>query len=113
MAVIFTFQGGEATFASTRGTLTRIDYIAAPADLLARLRLCRVLVRTGISLQLVRSTQRYDHSSVIGVFQRDSWKERARDERAWSADATNACLDGTSQRKRNGEVGGRNGKHGF
>ena len=51
--------------------MTRIDCIAAPADMLARLRLCRVLVGTGIRLQLVRSTQRHDHSPVIAVFQRD------------------------------------------
>ena len=91
MTVINTFQGGEATFASTRGTLTRIYYIASPADLLARLRLCRVLFTTGIRLQLVRSTQRHDHSPVLAVFQRDQWKDRARDEPAWSAEASNAC----------------------
>ena len=45
MAVINTFQGGEATFASTRGTLTRIDYITVPAEMLGRLNLCRVVVR--------------------------------------------------------------------
>ena len=89
--MINTFQGGEATFARTRRTFTRIDYIAAPADMLARLRLCRVLVRTGIRLQLFRSTQRHDHSPVIAVFPRDQWKERARDEPAWSAKATDAC----------------------
>ena len=91
MAVIFTFQGGEATYASTRRTFTRIDHIAAPADMLARLRLSRVLVRTEIRLQLVRSTQRCDHSPVIAVFQRDSWKEKSRNEPAWSAEASNAC----------------------
>ena len=66
--VINTFHGGEATFVSTRGTMTSIEYIAAPGDMLARLRLCRALVRTGIRLQLVRSTQRHDHSLVIAVF---------------------------------------------
>ena len=33
-------------------------------------------------LQLVRSTQRHDHFCVIAVFQRDQWKEKARDEPA-------------------------------
>ena len=41
VAVISTFQGGEATFASTRGALTPIDYLAAPAEMLSRLDLCR------------------------------------------------------------------------
>ena len=41
VAVINTFQGGEATFASTRGALTPIDYLAAPAEMLSRLDLCR------------------------------------------------------------------------
>ena len=71
MAVINTFQGREATFASTRGRFTSIDCIAAPAHVLARLRLCRVVVRDGMRLQLVRSTQGHDHSLVIAVFQRD------------------------------------------
>ena len=85
MAVINTF-----TFASTRETLTRIDHIAAPAVMLARLRLCRVLVRTGTRLQLVRRTQRHDHSPVIAVSQGNQGKEKARDEPAWSAEAINA-----------------------
>ena len=62
MAVINTFQGGEATFGSTRGTLPRIDHIAAPAKM-AKLNLCRVQVRTGIRQQLIRSTRRHDHYS--------------------------------------------------
>ena len=66
--VINTFQGREATFASTRGTLTRIDYIAALAEMLARLHLCRVFLRTGIKLQLTRSTRRHDHTPEIAVF---------------------------------------------
>ena len=78
IAVINTFQSAEATFVSMRGTMTRIDCIAALADMLAQLRLCRVLVRTGIRVQLVRSTQRYDNSLVNVVFQRDQWRERAR-----------------------------------
>ena len=89
--MINSFQGGEATFASKRGTLTRIDYIAAPEDVLALLRLCRALVRTGIRLQLVRSTQRHHHFPVIAVFHIDQWKEKARDETAWSREALNAC----------------------
>ena len=91
MAMINTFQGGEATFARTRRTQTRLDHIAASADLLARLRLRRVLVRTGIWLQLTRSTQRHDHSPVFAVFQRNQVKEQTRDEPAWSAEAINAC----------------------
>ena len=39
-------QGGEAPFASNRGTLTHIDCIAAPAEILPWLDLCRVLLTT-------------------------------------------------------------------
>ena len=46
LAVIKTFQGGEATFSSTRVTLTQIDHIASAAEMLQKLDLCRVLVRT-------------------------------------------------------------------
>ena len=46
MAVINTFQGEEATFASATGTLTWIEYIAATAEMLTRLDLCPVLERT-------------------------------------------------------------------
>ena len=78
MALNSTFQGGEATFPSTRGTLTRIDYIAAPVEMLARLNLCRVLVRTGIRLQLMRSTRRHDHFPV----KQKTEQEKAREEPA-------------------------------
>ena len=78
MAVINTFHGGEATFVSTRGTMTSIEYIAAPADMLARLRLCRALVRTGTRLQLVRRTQRHDHSLVIAVFLKRSVERKSK-----------------------------------
>ena len=46
-----------------RGTLTRINHIAAPADMLPRLDHYRVLVRTGIRLQVPRSIRRHDLSS--------------------------------------------------
>ena len=90
MAVINTFQVGEATIASTRGTLTRIDYIARSAEMLARWILCRVLVRTGIRLQLRRSTRRHDHSPVIAVFLKETEQKKARKQPAWSAEAMNA-----------------------
>ena len=96
--MINTVHVGEATFASTRGTLTRIDNIAAPAEILTRLNLCRVLVRTGIRLRLIRSTRRHDHSLVIAVFQKKTEQVKAREEPAWSAEATNACW--TSEWKR-------------
>ena len=41
-------------------------------------------------MQLVRRTQRHDHSPVIAVFQGNEGKEKARYEPAWSAEATNA-----------------------
>ena len=88
MAVIKTFQGGEPTFASTRGTLTRIDQIAAPADTLARLSLCRVLVRTGIRVQLIRSIRRHDHSLVTR--EKSPKQERTKYEPTWSAEDMNA-----------------------
>ena len=78
MPVINTFHGGEATFVSTRGNMTSIEYIAAPADMLARLRLCRVLVKNGIRLQLVRSTQSHDHSPVIAVFLKRSVERKSK-----------------------------------
>ena len=78
MAVINTFHGGEATFVSTRGIMTSIEYIAAPADMLARLRLCRELVRIGIKLQQVGSTQSHDHSPVIAVFLKRSVERKSK-----------------------------------
>ena len=57
----------------------------------SRLQLCRVLLRTGIRLQLVRSTQRHDLSFVIAVCQRDSWKDTAKDEPACFAETSIAC----------------------
>ena len=53
--------------------------------------LCRVLVRTGIRLQLLRSTRRHDHSSAMVVVHKCSKQEEAREEPAWSAEAMNAC----------------------
>ena len=75
MVVINTFQGGEATFASTRGAVTRIDCIAAPAEMLARLNLFR------IRLQLTRSTRGHDHSLVIAVCQKQRKKKREKSQR--------------------------------
>ena len=80
MAVINTLQEREATFASTTGTLTRIDYIAAPAQMLARLTLRRVLARIGIRLELTRSTRRHDRSPAMAVFQTRSEQEEAKEE---------------------------------
>ena len=71
--------------------LTRIDNIAAPAEILTRLNLCRVLVRTGKRLQLIRSTRRHNHSLVIALFPKKTEQEKAREEPAWSAEAMNAC----------------------
>ena len=73
------FSVREATFPSTRGTLTRIGYIAHPAEMLARWNLCRVLVRTGIRLQLRRSTRRHDHSPVIAVFLKETEQKKKRE----------------------------------
>ena len=74
--VIKTFRGGEETFTSTRGALTRIDCIAAPAEMLPWLNLCRVLLTTGIRLQVVKSIHRHDHSPVTAVFQECSRQKR-------------------------------------
>ena len=103
LAVPNTFKGGEATFSSTKGTLTQIDYIAALAEMLLQADQCWVLVRTAIRLQVVKSIHRHDHWRVIAVFQECSRRERTRQEPAWSAQAINACW--TAGRKRPEVVG--------
>ena len=86
--------GGMATFASTRGTLTRIDCIAAPAIMLARLILCRFLVKSGIPWQVIRSIRRHDHSPAIAVFQNHAELEQVKEEPTWSVEAINAWTNG-------------------
>ena len=91
MGVINTFQGEWPHFSST---LTRIDDTAAPAEMLPRLDLCRVLVGTGIPLQLVRSTRRHGESLVIAVFS-NMLRARTSEKRASIASRGHECvLDG-------------------
>ena len=85
--MINAFEGGEGTFSSTRVTLARIDHVVAPADMPRRLDQCRVLVRTRIRVQCVRSIQRHGHSPVIAVSQECPRRESTREEAAWSEEA--------------------------
>ena len=82
LAVINISKRGESNFKRARGTLTQIADIAAPAEVLPRLDQCRVLVRTGIRLQAVRSMHKDDHCSVIAVVlvfpRREKEREKSR-----------------------------------
>ena len=85
------FLGYEATFTSTRGTLSWIDHIAAPTEMLPQLDQCRVLVKTGIRLQVVRSVFRHGHSPERAVSQQCPSRERTSEEAARSAEAIDPC----------------------
>ena len=97
--VIRTFQGGAATFSSTRGGPTQIYHSASPTEMGPRLDPRRILVRTGIRLQVARSNCKHDHSPVIAVFQKCS-----RQDKACSPEAMNACC--TAGWKRLEVIGG-------
>ena len=84
VSVINTFQGGEGTFTSTRVTLVRF---VALAEMPRRLGQCRVLVRTRVRVQFVRSIHRHGHSPVKAVFQVCPRRESMREEAAWSEEA--------------------------
>ena len=101
MAVINISKRGESNFKRARGTLTQIADIAAPAEMLPRLDQCRVLVRTGIRLQAVRSMHKDDHCcwviAVVLVFPRRE-KEREKSRHGPQIPLTHAGpLDGTDR----------------
>ena len=81
--MINTFQGGEATFACTKGALTRIVCIAAPAEMLAA-ELVPNTAAVGKEHAKARSL-----SCDCGLPKTE--QENAREEPAWSAEAMQSC----------------------
>ena len=64
--VLNTSKGGEATFASSTGNLSRSYDIAVPGTMLNGMVQCRVLIREGKRLQLARRLGRHDQLACDG-----------------------------------------------